>query len=89
MVRRTVPVRCEHPHGTTGAPIASVNCRVISSVTNTSGRMSRNSRSRECVTGGSALNFPVNRAFLKSASQKSSAVWPKAITFAPNPRTTS
>jgi len=58
----------------------------MSSVTKTSGRMSRNSRSLECVTGGSALNFPVNMVLRSSASQKSSAVWPNAITLARRPR---
>ena len=57
----------------------------MSSVTNTSGRISRYSRSRELVTGGSALSLPVNMVLRSSASQKSSAVWPKAITLAPSP----
>ena len=58
----------------------------MSSVTKTSGRMRRNSRSRESVTGGSALSLPVNMVLRSSASQKSSAVWPKAITLAPSSR---
>ena len=35
------------------------------------------------VTGGSALSLPVNMVLRSSASQKSSAVWPNAMTLAP------
>ena len=55
----------------------SAKARVMSSVTNTSGRISRKSRSRDQVTGGSALSLPVNMVLRSRASQKSSAVWPK------------
>ena len=52
---RTVPVRCEQPHGITGAPSEAANFVVRSSPTNTSGRIRRKSRSREYVTAGSAI----------------------------------
>src|ERR1700680_5302660 len=83
---RTVPVRSEQPHGTIGAPSDSAKRLVMSSVTKANGRISRNSLSREYVIGGSALTRPVNRALRKNDSQKSSAVWPKAMTLAPSPR---
>ena len=86
-MRRTVPVRCEQPQGITGAPSDSAKRVVRSSVTNTSGRISRKSRSREQVIGGSALMRPVNMALRRKDSQKSSAVCPNAITLAPRPRT--
>jgi len=54
---RTVPVFCEHPHGITGAPIDSAKRVVISSVTNTSGRINRNSFLLDHVTGEKAVHL--------------------------------
>ena len=68
-------------HRITGVWRSCTQRRVRSSVTNTSGRIRRNSPLREYVTGGSALSLPVNIAFLSRDSQKSSAVWPKATTL--------
>ena len=65
----------------------SAYCAVRSSVTNTSGRISRKSRWRDHVIAGRALMRPVNSALRRNDSQKSSAVWPKAMMFAPKPRT--
>ena len=81
--RRTVPVLCEQPQGTTGTPQ-----RFGVGAGDVFGHEDQRPdqaefRSRECVTGGSALSLPVNMVLRSSASQKSSAVWPKAITLAP------
>ena len=81
---RTVPVLNEQTHGVIGMPCSCAYPDVISSLTNTSGRISRKSPDRDVVTGGNAPNRPVNRVFRSNASARSSAVWPSATTFAPN-----
>ena len=83
LISRRTPSLSLHTQPTVRKPCARAYSVVKSSVTNTSGRMSRIGPFRAVATGGSEVIRPLKSMFRRSASAQSSAVWPSASTVHP------
>ena len=83
LICRRTPSLSLHTQPTVRKPCARAYSIVKSSLTNTSGRMSRIGPFRAVATGGSETIRPLKRIFRSNASAQSSAVWPSASTVHP------